>query len=145
MAIYEHANQPARTLMDQLNEANEAHQKTSYRMKWLQSVIAYKYCHRADNIRRAEGQRMGSIAFEDDNVLVEQDVPALPTWDQDHLAYIAERMVRAGVDPRDYMEISFSVADHKMKSWPAQFRQQMAQARCVEPGEVVYRLMPLKT
>ena len=143
MPMHELKAHPAKELMALITAAEKALHDAQYQVKWLQSALALKYMHRADNLRKLEWQRTGSISFEDNGVLVEQEVPAVPSWDQDHLAFIAETMQRCGGNPADYMQITYSIDEKKFDQWPEEFKRQIAQARCVEKGAVVYRLMPL--
>ena len=144
MPVYELTALPAKELMALIQTAEKALHDARYQVQWLQSALAHKYLHRAENLRKLEWQRTGSITFEDDGVLVEQEVPAIPSWDQDHLAFIAEMMQRSGGNPAEYMQITYSIDEAKFDQWPSEFQRQIGEARCVDQGAVVYRLMPLK-
>ena len=143
MPVYELTALSAKELMVLIQAADETLHEAQYQVQWLQSALAHKYLHRAENLRKLEWQRTGSITFEDDGVLVEQEVPAIPSWDQDHLAFMAEVMQRSGGNPAEYMQITYSIDEAKFDQWPEEFQTQIAQARCIDQGAVVYRLMPL--
>ena len=144
MPVYELTALPAQELMALIQTAEKALHEAQYQVQWLQSALAHKYMNRAENLRKLEWQKTGSITFEDDGVLVEQEIPAIPSWDQDHLAYIAEVMQRSGGNPAEYMQITYSIDEAKFGRWPQEFQRQIAEARCIDQGAVVYRLMPLK-
>ncbi|WP_281648152.1 hypothetical protein [Parendozoicomonas sp. Alg238-R29] len=144
LAMYELKALSPQELMALMSESEKALHDAQYQVKWLQSALAQKYMHRADNLRKLEWQKTGSITFEDDGVLVEQDVPVIPSWDQDHLAFIAETMQRCGGNPAEYMQITYSIDESKFDQWPEAFQRQIAEARCTEKGAVVYRLISLE-
>ncbi len=144
LAMYELKALSPQELMALMSEAEKALHDAQYQVKWLQSALAQKYMNRAENLRKLEWQKTGSITFEDDGVLVEQEIPAIPSWDQDHLAFIAEVMQRSGGNPAEYMQITYSIDEGKFDQWPTEFQRQIAEARCIDNGAVVYRLMPLK-
>ena len=143
MPIHQLTALSASELMGLMDAAEKALHEAQYQVKWLQSAVAHKYVHRADNLRNLEWQKTGSIVFEDGGVLVEQELPAIPSWDQDHLAFIAETMQRCGGNPAEYMQITYSIDESKFEQWPVEFQQQIAAARCIDKGAVVYRLMTL--
>ena len=71
MPVYELTALPARELMTLIQDAEKALHEAQYQVQWLQSALAHKYLHHAENLRKLEWQRTGSITFEDDGVLVE--------------------------------------------------------------------------
>ena len=55
-------------------------------------------------------------------------------WDQTKLPVIWERIAASGEDPRQYIDIKYSVNETKYKAWPDTLKQPFSAARTVTPG-----------
>ena len=64
----------------------------------------------------------------------------LKSYDHAGLDASARKIVDAGDDPAQYMDVSFKVPESKYSAWPQVLREQFEGARTVRPGKVSFKL-----
>ena len=108
---------------------------------WLDGAIALKYGDKAQDARRAEGKDTGTVRLQDGPVTVVAELAKRVEWDQTMLAGLVERIRADGVDPAEYVDVSFSVPERNYTAWPKDIRQEFAPARTVRTGKPKFRLL----
>ncbi len=106
----------------------------------LEAGIAQRYGAATEAERAAQGKTCGTVRIEDAGVVVIADLPKKVTWDQDRLAAMAARIVAAGDDPTEYLEIAYRVSERRFGAWPEAMREGFAAARSETTGKPVFRL-----
>ena len=106
----------------------------------IEKALESKYAERAQKLRLAAGKDTGVTHFDDGQVRVTADLPKRVEWDQSKLSDIVQRIVDAGDDPSQYVEINFRVAETKYNAWPQVLRDQFAAARTLKTGKPSFRL-----
>lgn len=141
MPIGDIAALPAAVLALLQEEAEEAAKAARSLADWLNGAIALRYGDRAAAARGAEGKDVGTVRFEDDEVMVIADLPKRVEWDQSRLGEMVARIRAAGDDPAEYVETTFRVSERKYGAWPAAIREGFETARTLRPGKPTFRLV----
>jgi hypothetical protein len=132
---------PAAELARLQHDSEDALRKAKAVIAWLESALLLKYGERARAARLEAEKDFGTTRFADGEVDVVADLPKRIDWDQRELAQLVERLKAEGEDPRDYVEISFKVAERKYTSWPSHIRKVFEPARTVRAGTQCFRLI----
>jgi hypothetical protein len=106
----------------------------------IEKALELKYAEHAQKLRLAAGKDTGVTHFDDGRVRVTADLPKRVEWDQTKLSDIVQRIVDAGDDPSQYVEINFRVSETKYNAWPQVLRDQFAAARTLKTGKPSFRL-----
>lgn len=104
-----------------------------------------RYAEIARQRRLAEGRDFGAVRIDDHGETVICDQRKIIDWDQAQLAALASKIVDAGDDPAQYMDVSFKVPESKYSAWPQVLREQFEGARTVRPGKVSFKLVSVDT
>jgi len=67
-------------------------------------------------------------------------VPKKVMWDQDKLATLYQNILISNEDPKDYIDLTYKVAESKYKAWPESVRCNFTGARSVEPGSPTVKI-----
>jgi hypothetical protein len=132
---------PPEVLALLLEDADAAMRSAKASRDWLDGAIARRFSDRAASHRRGEGKDTGTARFQDGSVTVVADLPKRVEWDQSSLADLVERIKADGEDPREYVEISFKVAERKYAAWPSHIQSAFAEARTVRTGKETFKLI----
>ena len=66
------------------------------------------------------------------------------TWNQNELANLAQQIMSAGEDPKEYMTLEYGVSENSYKSWPSPIRSQFTPARTVARGNPTVKVKSQK-
>lgn len=106
----------------------------------IDRALELKYADSAHRLRLAAGKDTGVVHFDEGPVRITADLPKRVEWDQTKLSDIVQRIVDAGDDPSQYVEISFRVSETKYNAWPQVLRDQFAAARTLKTSKPSFRL-----
>ena len=132
---------PADVLAVLQDEADAALKSAKTLKDWLDGAIALKFGEPAHEARAALAKDTGTIRFADGAVTIIADLPKKIEWDQARLSAIVETIRAAGDDPRQYVEISFSVPERAYGAWPDAIRRAFEPARTLRTGKPTFRLL----
>ncbi|MGP1690888.1 MAG: hypothetical protein ACTS6O_00145 [Giesbergeria sp.] len=99
-----------------------------------------RYAEIARQRRISDGRDFGAVRIDDQGETVVCDQRKIIDWDQAQLAELARKILDAGDDPAQYMDVSFKVPESKYSAWPQVLREQFEGARTVRPGKVSFKL-----
>jgi len=116
-------------------------------MKWVKqahdqmnAALEQRYGEPGRAALLASGRDFGVTHLDDGPLRVTYELPKRVTWDQSKLAALAEKIVTAGEDVKDYLDIELSVSESRYKSWQPALKVQFADARTVKAGKPSFRL-----
>lgn len=142
LALGDIAALPPDVLLDLQTTAHDETARVKKLRDRLDAGIAQRYEVAAAAERATQGKTSGTVRVEDDGIVVIADLPKKVTWDQDHLATMAERIRAAGDDPAEYLEVSYRVPERRYGAWPEAMRDGFAAARSETTGKPLFRLEP---
>lgn len=123
-------------------QKHEIDQNLSAAMDWLKkartkfdAALDQRYGEQARNTLRESGREFGTAHISDGPLHLKFELPKKVSWDQKHLAEIAERIVVSGEQVNSYLDIKFTVPESRYSNWPPVLQQQFAAARTVEEGK----------
>ena len=79
---------------------------------------------------KAKEEPYGSIHIGNFEITVGKKV----TWNQTELANLAQQIMSAGEDPKEYIKISYDVSETAFKAWPTPIKSQFIPARTIARG-----------
>ena len=94
-----------------------------------------RYAERARLQLLAEGKDTGTTHLQDGELDIAVEIDKTVKWDQTKLPAIWDRIAATGDDPRQYIEVKYSINETKYKAWPDTLKQPFAPARTVTPGK----------
>ena len=86
------------------------------------------------------GRDFGTAHISDGPLHLKFEQPKKVSWDQKHLAEIAERIVASGEKVDAYIDVKLSVSESRFTNWPPALQQQFAVARTVDCGKPSFTL-----
>lgn len=106
----------------------------------LNTALEQRYGEQARHSLQESGRDFGVTHIDDGALQVTYELPKRVSWDQKHLAEMAERIAAAGENVADFIDVEFSISESRFKNWPPSLREQFASARIVKPGKPSFRL-----
>ena len=94
-----------------------------------------RYAERARLQLLADGKDTGTTHLIDGELDIAVEIDKTVKWDQAKLPVIWDRIAATGDDPRQYIEVKYSVSETKYKAWPDTLKQPFTPARTVTPGK----------
>jgi len=94
-----------------------------------------RYAERARLQLLADGKDSGTTHVIDGELDISVEIGKTVAWDQTKLPAIWDRIAATGEDPRQYIEVKYSVSETKFKAWPDTLKQPFSAARTVTPGK----------
>ena len=85
---------------------------------------------------RAKEEPYGSIHIGNFEITVGKKV----TWNQHELAQLAQQIMSAGEDPKEYIKLEYGVSETAYKSWPTMIRNQFIPARTIARGNPTVKI-----
>ena len=107
----------------------------------LDGALTIRYATRAAEERQFHGKDTGTVRFDDGDFTVVADLPKRVSWDQARLAEMVARVIAAGEDPTQYIDIAYKVAERKYSAWPDHLCKDFEPARTVRPGTLRVELV----
>jgi hypothetical protein len=111
----------------------------------VHAALEQRYGEQASAKRLQTGKDFGVCHLTDGPVRVTVDLPKRVSWDQVQLSILAERIIEAGENVSDYIDIEYSIAESRYNHWPASLQGLFNSARTVKPGKASYRLALLSS
>ena len=81
----------------------------------------------------AQGKDSGTTHVIDGALDISVEIGKAVAWDQTKLPAIWDRIAATGEDPRQYIEVKYSVSEAKFKAWPQTLREPFEALRTVTP------------
>ena len=106
----------------------------------LDLVLERRYVEDVLNLQDPVRLNSNIVSFEDGDVLVTIECPVVVTWDQTLLADMARRIAEAGDDPREFIDIHFSISQDKFNAFKPALRKSFAAARSQKAGQPTFHL-----
>jgi hypothetical protein len=132
-------------LMPQLKAQIAQHLDTA--TDWLKNArgkfdasLEHAYGDRIRAARSDAGQDFGVVHIDDGDVRLSIDQSELVLWDQAQLAVIARRIVAAGEQVEEFIDVAYSIPESRFHHWPSTLRAQFESARSVKPSKPSFRL-----
>ena len=123
----------------EIAELNKVLDSVASRIKTAQGEIlktyTSRYAERARPQLLAEGKDTGTTHLQDGELDIAVEIDKTVKWDQTKLPAIWDRIAATGDDPRQYIEVKYSVSETKYKAWPDTLKQPFTPARTVTPGK----------
>lgn len=94
-----------------------------------------RYAEQAKAQLLASGRDSGTTHVIDGELDISVEIDKTVKWDQAQLPAIWDRIAASGDDPRQYIEVKYSVSETKYKAWPDTLKQPFSTARTVTPGK----------
>ena len=136
---------PPADLTRLVDEVAAVLQEAKMTKAFLDSALAHKYGGRADIMRREKGKPTGVVRFNDGEFTIVNDLPKKPVWDQEKLTAIAEEIRRDGVDPANYLDMEYKVAERRFTAWPPHIQAAFSAARTLKVGKPTYKIERAKS
>ena len=94
-----------------------------------------RYAERARLQLLASGRDTGTTHVIDGELDIAVEIDKTVKWCQAKLPVIWDRIAATGDDPRQYIEVKYSINETKYKAWPETLKQPFTPARTVTPGK----------
>lgn len=99
----------------------------------VQTGLELRYGEQAKAQLLAKGQDTGTAHIQDDGYDITVEIGKDVRWDAQGLAELVAKIEATGGDPREYVEIKYSVSEAKFKAWPQTLRAPFEALRTVTP------------
>ncbi|MFN3612357.1 hypothetical protein [Tepidimonas sp.] len=99
----------------------------------LQTGLEMRYGEQAKAQLLAQGKDTGTTHIEDAGFDITVEIGKDVKWDAAGLAELVAKIEATGGDPREYVEIKYSVSEAKFKAWPQTLRAPFEALRTVTP------------
>lgn len=99
----------------------------------VQKTLTGRFAERARLQLLADGRDTGTTHIQDDEFDITVEIGKDVKWDQTKLPAIWDRIAASGDDPRQYIEVKYSVSETKFKAWPQTLRAPFDALRTVTP------------
>jgi hypothetical protein len=106
------------------------------------AALEVRYAARAAEERRVSGKDAGTVRFEDGDCTIVADLSKRVDWNQAALSSMVARIIEAGDDPAQYVDIAYKVSERKYGAWPDAIREGFEPARTVRTGTLSVTLIP---
>ena len=99
----------------------------------LQTGLEMRYAEQAKAQLIAKGQETGTVHLEDAGYDITVEIGKDVKWEPKGLTELVAKIEATGGDPREYVEIKYSVSEAKFKAWPQTLRAPFEALRTVTP------------
>ena len=99
----------------------------------LQTGLEMRYAEQAKAQLLAKGQETGTVHLEDAGYDITVEIGKDVKWEPKGLTELVGKIEATGGDPREYVEIKYSVSEAKFKAWPQTLRAPFEALRTVTP------------
>ena len=107
------------------------------RIKSAQGEILKTYTSRYAEQAKAQlltqGKDTGTTHLIDSDYDISVEIGKTVTWDTKGLTDLVTKIEASGDDPREFIEVKYSVSEAKYKAWPQSLRAPFEQLRTVSP------------
>ena len=99
----------------------------------VQTGLELRYGEQAKAQLLADGKDTGTTHLQHDDFDITVEIGKDVKWDTKGLAELVAKIEATGSDPREYVEIKYSVSETKFKAWPQSLRAPFEPLRTVTP------------
>jgi hypothetical protein len=99
----------------------------------VQAGLELRYGDAAKAQLLAQGKDTGTTHIQDGDFDVTVEIGKEVKWEPKGLAELVARIEASGGDPREYVDIKYSVSEAKFKAWPPSLRAPFEALRTVTP------------
>jgi hypothetical protein len=111
----------------------------------VQTGLEMRYADEARAQLLAKGQDTGTVHLEDAGYDITVEIGKDVKWEAKGLTELVAKIEATGGDPREYIEIKYSVSEAKFKAWPQTLRAPFEALRTVTPKAPKFVLRRLDT
>lgn len=111
---------------------------------FVDRVSELRYGEQARAQLLTNGSDTGTTHVIDGDFDITVEIDKTVTHDQEKLAEIFQRIATSGEDPRQYIDVKFTVSERKYSSWPEVLRAPFAAVRTVKPGKPKYTIKRIR-
>lgn len=110
----------------------------------VQAGLEMRFVEAAKHQLLVQGKDTGTTHITDGGFDISVEIGKDVKWDQKALPAIWDRIAATGDDPRQYIDVKYSVSEAKFKAWPDTLKKPFEAARTVTPGKPKFALRPLE-
>lgn len=99
----------------------------------VQTGLEMRYGEQAKAQLLAQGKDTGTTHIFDDGFDISVEIGKDVKWEPKGLAELVAKIEASGGDPRDYVEVKYSVSEARFKAWPQSLRAIFEPLRTVTP------------
>ena len=99
----------------------------------VQTGMELRYGEQAKAQLLADGKDTGTTHLQHDDFDIAVEIGKDVKWEPKGLAELVAKIEATGSDPREYVEIKYSVSEAKFKAWPQSLRAPFEALRTVTP------------
>ena len=99
----------------------------------MQAGLELRFAEQAKAQLLADGKDTGTTHLQHDDFDIAVEIGKDVKWDPKGLAELVAKIEATGSDPREYVEIKYSVSETKFKAWPQSLRAPFEPLRTVTP------------
>lgn len=103
--------------------------------QWLSGALLLKYSPLINEKRETKAQPYGDITIKDQGYVVIESRPLACEWDKTKLKKYADRIRESGGNPEDYMDISYTISEHRYFSLADDVRSSLNEICSLKPGK----------
>lgn len=111
----------------------------------VQAGLELRYADAAKAQLLAKGQDTGTTHIQDGDFDITVEIGKDVKWEPKGIADLVAKIEATGGDPREYVEIKYSVSEAKFKAWPQTLRAPFEALRTVTPKAPKFVLRRLDT
>ena len=124
---------PLSNIADLQRFVTEAKSELATLTNMLQTGLELRYAEQAKTQLLADGKDTGTTHIVDSDYDIAVEIGKTVAWDTKGLADLVAKIEATGSDPREYVEIKYSVSEAKYKAWPQTLRAPFEALRTVTP------------
>lgn len=132
--------QPLEVVAILTDEARALGDRASKAKKVIQEAIETRFAPAIAGAYQAAGKDTGTVRVPEGAFEIVADKTKKVEWDQSALAIARLKIVEAGDDPSEYVDVSYSVSERKYTAWPEHIRKVFEKARTLKPGPLTIKL-----
>lgn len=126
------------------NELTEMKTKYDRYREFFNLMCDRRFSTTIRTIRNAQQRPSGVVRVKENTFEVSQDVSKRVKWNQEKLGRLDGEISLAGRDPREYIDVEYSVPEKRYSEWPDQVRESFEPARTVVLGNTNYKIETAK-
>lgn len=111
----------------------------------LQTGLEMRYGEQAKTQLLAQGKDTGTTHIQDAGFDITVEIGKDVKWEPKGLTELVAKIQATGGDPREYVEVKYSVSEAKFKAWPQTLRAPFEALRTVTPKAPKFVLRRLDT
>jgi hypothetical protein len=134
--------------IDQINylwQEHDAAEKVAKKAKArIQEILHKRFEEMANSCYAEKGQQTGKVSWGVGSYKVAQNRKKTVTLKKDKTDAVIASMERMGLNPDDYIKVSYSTNEKEFKKWPREIQNLFEDARVINIAKPVYSLEEIK-